>query len=82
LFLIWEKGVEARRNAKKAVSETRSQVYTELYRKLDMKESENDVYKTAKLQKRKTRDFNQIKYIKDGADGLSVKDKKIKNRWR
>jgi hypothetical protein len=70
------------RNAKKAVRETRGQAYTELYRKLDTKEGENDVYKIAKLRERKTRDFNQIKCIKDEADILLVKDEEIKNRLR
>jgi hypothetical protein len=36
----------------------------------------------AKLRERKTRDFNQIKCIKDEADRLFVKDEEIKNRWR
>jgi hypothetical protein len=36
----------------------------------------------AKLRERKTRDFNQIKCIKDEVDRLLVKDKEIKNRWR
>jgi hypothetical protein len=53
-----QKYKKVRRNAKKAMSEARDQTYTELYRKLDTKESENGVYKMTKLQKRKTRDFN------------------------
>jgi hypothetical protein len=77
-----QKYKEARRNANKAVSEARGQAYTELYRKLDTKEGENDVYKMAKLQERNTRDFNQVKCIKDKADRLLVKDEEIKNRWR
>jgi hypothetical protein len=64
------------------VREVRGQAYTELYRKLDTKECENDVYKMAKLRERKTRDFNQVKCIKDEADRLLVKDEEIKNRWR
>jgi hypothetical protein len=64
------------------VSEIRGQTYTELYRKLDTKESQNDVYKIAKLREKKTRDFNQVKCIKDEADRLLVKDEEIKNRWR
>jgi hypothetical protein len=67
---------------KKTVSEIRDQAYTELYRKLDTKEGENDVYKMAKLWERKTRDFNQVKYIRDEVDRLLVKDEEIKNRWR
>ena len=77
-----QKYKETRRNAKKVVSEARDQAYTELYRKLDTKEGENDVYKMAKLRERKTKDFNQVKYIKDKADRLLVKDGEIKNRWR
>jgi hypothetical protein len=64
------------------VSEARGQTYTDLYRKLDTKEGENDVYKMAKFRERKTRDFNKIKCIKDEADRLLVKDENIKNRWR
>jgi hypothetical protein len=40
-----QKYKEARRNAKKVMSEAKSQAYTELYQKLDTKEGENDVYK-------------------------------------
>jgi hypothetical protein len=65
---------------KKVVSEVRGQTYVELYRKLNTKKSENDVYKMTKLQKRKIRDFNQVKYIKDEADRILMKDDKIKNR--
>jgi hypothetical protein len=36
----------------------------------------------AKLRERKTRDFNQVKCIKDEVDRLLVKDEEIKNRWR
>jgi uncharacterized protein YbaA (DUF1428 family) len=71
---------EARRNAKKAVSEARDRAYTELYRKLDTKEDENDVYKMIKIQERNTRDFNQVKCIKDETDRHLVKDEEINNR--
>jgi hypothetical protein len=64
------------------VSKASGQAYTEMYRKLDMKEDENDVYKMAKLRERKTRDFNQVKCIKDEADRLLVKHEEIKNGWR
>jgi hypothetical protein len=77
-----QKNKEARRNTKKAVSEVRGQTYTELYRKLDTKKGENDVYKMAKLRERKTGEFNQVKCIKNEADRLLMKDKEIKNRWR
>jgi hypothetical protein len=56
------------------VSEISGQAYTELYRKLDKKNGENDVYKMAKFRERKTIDFNQVKCIKDETDRLLVKD--------
>jgi hypothetical protein len=34
----------------------------------------------ARIHERKTRDINQIKYIKDGTDRLLVKDEEIKDR--
>jgi hypothetical protein len=49
---------------------------------LDTKDDENVVYKMTKLRERKTRDFNQVKCIKDEADRILVKDDEIKNRWR
>jgi hypothetical protein len=36
----------------------------------------------ARIRKRKTRDINQIKYIKDATDQVLVKDEEIKDRWR
>jgi hypothetical protein len=77
-----QKYKKARRNAKKVMSEARGQTYAELYRKLETKEGENDVYKIAKLRERKTKDFNQVKCIMDEVDKLLVKDDEIKNRWR
>jgi thymidylate kinase len=35
-----------------------------------------------KLQERKTKDFNHVKYIKNEADRFLVKDDEITNRWR
>jgi hypothetical protein len=64
------------------VNEAMGQTYTELYQKLDTKECENNVYNMAKLRERKTRDFNQVKCIKDEVDRLLVKDEEIKNSWR
>jgi hypothetical protein len=64
------------------VSEARGRAYAELYRKLDTKEGKNIIYKMAKFRERKTRNFNQVKCIKDEADRLLVNDDEINNRWR
>jgi hypothetical protein len=45
-----------------------------------MKDDKNDVYKMTKLRKRKIRDFNQIKYIKDETNRFLMNDDDIKDR--
>jgi hypothetical protein len=52
------------------------------YQKLNTKEIKNDVYKIVKLRKRKTKDYNQFKYIKDETDRFLMKDDENKNGWR
>jgi hypothetical protein len=47
-----------------------------------MKEGERNIYYMAKIQEIKTRNVDQVKCIKDGADELLVKDVDIKHRWR
>jgi thymidylate kinase len=64
------------------MSKIRGQTYVELYRKLDTKEDKNNVYNMDKLREKKTRDFNQVKYIKDDTGRLLVMDDEIKNRLR
>jgi hypothetical protein len=81
-MMMYKKLSMRRKNITNVYERSKGLAYTELYQKLDTKEGENDVYKMAKLRERKTRDFNQVKYIKDEADRLLVKDEEIKNRWR
>lgn len=69
-----EKYKVAKKAAKPAVSEARGRTYEDLYRRFNTKEGESDIYKMAKIRERKTRDVNQVKYIKDGANQLLVKD--------
>jgi hypothetical protein len=62
--------------------EARSQTYAKLYRKLNTKDDENNVYNMTKFRERKISDFNQVKYIKYDINRLLVKDDVIKNKWR
>jgi hypothetical protein len=77
-----EKYKVAKKAAKRAVSEARGRAYEDLYKRLNTKEGERDIYKMAKFRERKTRDVNEVKCIKDGDDQLLVKDEAIKRRWR
>jgi hypothetical protein len=52
------------------MNKARGQAYAELYQNLDTKDDKNNIYKMAKLQERKTRDFNQVRCIKDETDRL------------
>jgi hypothetical protein len=77
-----QKTINEKKECYKCLHHNRSDENIQKYRKLDMKDGENDVYKMTKLRERKTRDFNQVKCIKDEADRLLVKDEEIKNIWR
>jgi hypothetical protein len=72
----------AKKAAKRAVSKAKGRAYDDLYRRLSTKEGEKDVYKIARIRKRKTRDLNQVKCIKDEMDQLLVKVQDIKQRWQ
>jgi hypothetical protein len=71
----------AKKTAKQALSEVRSQIYDRLYQWLGTKEGKNDIYRMAKSRERKTRDIIQVKCIKDETEQLLTKDEDIKNRW-
>jgi hypothetical protein len=55
----------AKKTTKRVVSEAKGRAYDDIYRRLSTKEGEKDVYKIARIQERKTRDLNQVKYIKE-----------------
>jgi hypothetical protein len=67
-----------KKTTKRAVCEAKGRAYDDLYRILSTKEGENDVYKMARIQERKTRDLDQVKCIKDEMDQLLVKGQDIK----
>ena len=59
----------------------KGRVYEDLYQYLSTKEGE-DIYRIARAHKRKTRDFNQVKCIKDEREHLFVKEDEIRHRWQ
>ena len=52
------------------------------YQRLSTKEGEKDIYRMARARDRKTRDFNQVKCIKDEREQLLVKEDEIRHRWQ
>ena len=49
------------------------------YQRLSTKEGEKDIYRMARARDRKTRDFNQVKCIKDEREQLLVKEDEIRH---
>ena len=55
----------------------KGRAYEDLYQHLRTKEEEKNIYKMARVRERKTRDFNQVKCIKDKREHLLVKEDEI-----
>ncbi|KAJ7949585.1 Retrovirus-related Pol polyprotein LINE-1 [Quillaja saponaria] len=73
---------QARKDAKKAVREARGKACEGLYQKLETKDGEKDIYRIAKQRERRTKDLIRIKWIKDEANRVLVKEDEINERWR
>ena len=77
-----EKYKVAKKTTKRAVSVANGRVYEDLYQYLSIKEGEKDIYRMARVCERKTRDFNQVKCIKDDREHLSMKEDEIRHLAR
>ena len=53
-----------------------------MYRKLDTKEGEQDIYRLAKRRARKSKDIDTVKFIKGEDERTLLEDKDIKDRWK
>ena len=71
-----EKYKVAKKTAKRAVSVANGRAYEDLYQHLGTK-GEKDIYRMARVREKKTKDFNQVKCIKDEREHLLVKEDEI-----
>ncbi|GJS56424.1 retrovirus-related pol polyprotein LINE-1 [Tanacetum coccineum] len=77
-----ERYKEAKREAKKAIARAKDKAYEDLYKRLDSKEGENDIYRIAKARQRRKMDLGSVRFIKD-EDGRSiVNEDAIRRRWK
>ncbi|GKC01325.1 ubiquinol oxidase, mitochondrial-like protein, partial [Tanacetum coccineum] len=77
-----ERYKKAKRKAKKAVARAKDKAYEDLYKRLDSKEGESDIYKIAKARQRRKIDLGSVRFIKD-EDGKSiVNEDAIRRRWK
>ena len=77
-----EKYKVAKKTTKRAISVAKGRAYDDLYQYLSTKEGEKDIYRMARVCERKTRDFNQVKCIKDEREHLLIKEDEIQHRWQ
>jgi len=68
--------------SKKVVTVAKSRAYDKLYRKLEAKEGEEEVFKLAMARERRTRDLGVVRCIKDGKGKILSEDAEIKERWK
>nr|XP_043619693.1 uncharacterized protein LOC122591493 [Erigeron canadensis] len=72
---------EAKKEAKRTVAIAKERAYEELYRKLDSKEGENEIFRIAKAREKRRRDLGDVIYIKDENGRSIVKEGDIRKRW-
>ncbi|XP_070667542.1 uncharacterized protein [Malus domestica] len=72
----------AKKEAKKVVREAKLVAFDDMYKRLDTKEIELDIYKLARAREKKTRELNQVRCIKDENGKVLVTENAVKDRWR
>ena len=72
----------ARTQAKREVTKARNKAYEELYEKLEIKESENELFKIAKQRNRQSKDVQQVRVIKSKTGEILMEEEKVKQRWK
>ncbi|KAM2387188.1 hypothetical protein ACFX1X_039558 [Malus domestica] len=73
---------KAKQEAKKAVKEAKLAAYDDMYKRLDTKEGELDIYKLARAREKKTKDLNQVRCIKDEDGKVLATENAVKDRWK
>jgi hypothetical protein len=76
-----EKYKVIKKTAKRAIIVANGRAYEDLYQCLSAKEEYKDIYMRARVRRRKTKDFNQVRCIKDETEHLLVKVDEIRHRW-
>ena len=72
----------AKKEAKKLVAVAKTNAYEQLYKILESKEGENEVFKLARVRERRTRDLSSVKCIKDEEGNVLIEDTKVQERWQ
>ena len=70
----------AKKEMEKVVRKSKLTAFDDMYKRLDTKEGELDIYKLARARERKTRDLNQVSCIKDEDGKVLATEKAVKDR--
>ena len=70
----------ARKQAKREMAKARNKAYEELYKKLETKEGENEVFKITKQRNRQRKDVQQVRVIKSKTGEILMEEEKVKQR--
>ncbi|KAK9135506.1 hypothetical protein Syun_014836 [Stephania yunnanensis] len=73
---------EARKQAKKVVSQAKTNFIEDLYTKLGNRDGEKYIYRLAKLRDKKKQDLSHVRCIKDENQNVLTREEDIKERWR
>ncbi|EYC40844.1 hypothetical protein Y032_0594g424 [Ancylostoma ceylanicum] len=78
----WQLYRMAKKEAKKAVAAAKASRFEDLYRKLDTREGERDLYKLARTRYRQTQDVVKFVGVNDEEGNLITDRKKVAERWK
>ncbi|XP_063600551.1 uncharacterized protein LOC134776734 [Penaeus indicus] len=67
---------------KEAQAQAKARVMGKIYEELETTEGQKNIYLLAKRRNRATKDFTQIKQVKDGEGRLLSDENEIRNRWK
>jgi len=71
----------ARREDKRAVAVAKNNAYDRLYKRLNSKEGEKEVFKLLRAREIRTRYLSSVRCIKDEGGRVLIEDTKTRERW-
>ncbi|XP_051779985.1 uncharacterized protein LOC127526866 [Erpetoichthys calabaricus] len=73
---------EIRHKVKREMAKSKEKVYDELYERLDTKEGEKDLYRSAKQRDRAGKVLQQVSIIKNKDENVLTSEESVLSRWK